>query len=45
MLVRTEKINLLNQKLLADKRYEDLEKSTTDSEFQHQLMKEYGITD
>ena len=41
----TERINLLNQKLLADNRIDDLRKSTEDKEFQHQLMVEYGIID
>ncbi len=41
----TEKINKLNQKLLADNRTEDLKKSTEDPDFQHQLMVEYGIID
>lgn len=40
-----EKINMLNQKLLADNRTEDLKKSTEDPDFQHQLMVEYGIVD
>ena len=41
----TERINLLNQKLLADDRIDDLRKSTEDKDFQHQLMVEYGIID
>ena len=41
----TEKINMLIQKLLADNRTEDLKKSTEDTDFQHQLMVEYGIID
>ena len=41
----TEKINMLIQKLLADNRTEDLRKSTEDTDFQHQLMVEYGIID
>ena len=41
----TEKINMLIQKLLADNRTEDLKKSTEDTDFQHQLMVEYGIVD
>ena len=41
----TERINLLNQKLFADDRIDDLRKSTEDKDFQHQLMVEYGIID
>ena len=41
----TERINLLNQKLFADNRIDDLRKSTEDKDFQHQLMVEYGIID
>ncbi len=40
-----DRINQLNQKLLADKRFEDMEKSFVDKAFQHKLMKEYGIID
>ena len=38
-----EDINELNRCLIRDKRIEDLERSTTDIEFQNQLMAEYGI--
>ena len=41
----TERLNDLNQKLLADNRIEDLKKSTEDRDFQHQLMVEYGLID
>ena len=41
----TEKINKLNQKLLEDNRDEDLKKSFSNPDFQHQLMVEYGIVD
>ena len=41
----TERINQLNQKLLADNRDEDLKKSFVDKDLQCQLMKEYGIID
>ena len=40
-----ERINQLNKLLSADHRYEDMEKSYDDKEFQRQLMKEYGIID
>lgn len=36
----TEKINKLNAYLLAEKRYEDLERSTTDKDFQKKLIEE-----
>ncbi len=38
-----EQINRLHSLLLQNKRYEDLERSTKDYEFQKQLMREYGI--
>ena len=41
----TDRINQLNQRLLADNRYDDLKKSFVDKEFQHQLMVEYRIID
>ena len=41
----TELINKLNQKLLEDNRDEDLKRSFSDSDFQHQLMVEYGLID
>ena len=41
----TEKINKLNQKLSEDNRDEDLKRSFSDPDFQHQLMVEYGIID
>ena len=40
-----EKINMLNQKLLEDNRDEDLKRSFSNPDFQHQLMVEYGIID
>ena len=36
-----EEINSLYAKLLADKRFDDLEKATKDEEFRNQLMEEY----
>ena len=38
-----EQINRLHSLLLQNKRYEDLERSTKDYEFQKHLMREYGI--
>ena len=38
-----ENINKLNTILLAEKRYDDLEKSAKDIEYQNKLMKEYKI--
>ncbi len=38
-----ERINKLHLLLLQNKRYDDLERSTKDCDFQKQLMKEYGI--
>ena len=38
-----ERISKLYSLLLQNKRYEDLERSTKDYEFQKQLMREYGI--
>ena len=38
-----ERINKLNTLLLQQKRYDDLERSTSDAAFQQQLMSEYGI--
>ena len=38
-----DRINRLNSFLIHEKRYEDLERSTRDKEFQKQLMKQYGI--
>ena len=38
-----EQINRLNAFLIREKRFEDLERSTRDKEFQQQLMKQYGI--
>lgn len=37
------KINQLNQMLLAEKRYSDLERATQDFEYQEQLLKEFGL--
>ena len=36
-------INKLNKALLSEKKYEELEKSTSDEEFQRELMKKYKI--
>ena len=36
-------INQLNQALIRDNRLDDLVRSTTDSEFQEELLKEYHI--
>lgn len=38
-----DRINKLNTLLIKEKRYEDLERSTRDKEFQKQLMSDYGI--
>lgn len=38
-----EEINELNRCLLRDNRLDDLERSTTDIEFQNSLLAEYGI--
>ncbi len=38
-----QRINKLNTLLIQQERYDDLKRSVTDSNFQHQLMKEYGI--
>ena len=38
-----EQINKLNAILIREKRFEDLERSTRDKEFQKQLMHQYGI--
>lgn len=40
---RINKLNKLNACLLQNKRYDDLERSTNDIDFQQQLMREYGI--
>lgn len=37
------KVNLLNQRLLQDKRFSDLERAASDRDFQKQLLQEYGI--
>ena len=39
------RVNRLNYLLLQNKRYNDLERSTKDYDFQKQLMREYGIID
>lgn len=39
----TQKVNMLNQKLLADGRNEDMIKSWSDGEFQKKLLEEYGL--
>ena len=36
-------INKLNKALLSEKKYEELEKSTSDEEYQRKLMKKYKI--
>ena len=36
-------INKLNKALLSEKKYEELEKSTSDEEYQRELMKKYKI--
>ena len=42
--IETQKnINRLNKILLSEKRYDDLEKSAQDIEYQNKLMKEYNI--
>lgn len=38
-----QRINKLNALLIKDKRFEDLERSTSDKDFQKQLMEQYGI--
>lgn len=38
-----QNVNQLNKILIAEKRFADLEKSANDSEYQEQLMKEFGI--
>lgn len=38
-----DRINQLNTFLIHEKRFEDLERSTRDKEFQKQLMSDYGI--
>ena len=38
-----KRINNLNTILLQNKRYNDLERSANDSDFQRQLMREYNI--
>ena len=38
-----EKINILNQKLIMDKRNDDLLRSFKDKEFQKKLLEEYNI--
>lgn len=38
-----ERINKLNTFLIKDKRFEDLERSTNDEDFQKKLMEQYGI--
>ena len=39
----TEDINKLNNILIAAKKYEELEKSIKDSEYQKELMRKYNI--
>ena len=38
-----DRINKLNTFLIHENRYEDLERSTRDKEYQRQLMDQYGI--
>lgn len=38
-----ERVNRLTLLLIADKRYEDIEKASKDREYQRQLFKEFGI--
>ena len=38
-------INQLNALLLKEQRYEELERSTKDPEYQEKLLKEYGIAE
>ena len=38
-----DRLNRLNCRLIADKRFEDLKKATQDKEYREQLYKEYGI--
>lgn len=38
-----QRINKLNALLIREKRFEDLERSTSDEDFQKQLMEQYGI--
>lgn len=38
-----ERINTLNSYLIRDKRFDDLERSVRDKDFQRQLMSDYGI--
>lgn len=38
-----DRLNYLNCRLIADKRFEDLERATQDKEYREQLYKEYGI--
>ena len=38
-----EGINKLNNILIAEKKYEELEKSTNDEEYQRELMRKYKI--
>ena len=38
------RINCLNSSLIADKRFEDLERAIKDKEYREQLYKEYGIS-
>ncbi len=41
--IGSDQINLLNEKLMTDNRFEDLKRSITDRLFQQQLMAEYRI--
>ena len=38
-----DRLNSLNCRLIADRRFEDLERATQDKEYREQLYKEYGI--
>ena len=41
--ISTERINRLNARLLAEKRYDDLERSTKDADYQKKLLEELNI--
>mgnify|MGYP006883351660 FL=1 len=43
MELEAKRINRLNALLLQQKRYDDLERSVNDVNYQQQLLKEYGI--
>ena len=37
------RVNLLNQRLIHEKRYQALERSASDAEYQQKLFAEYGL--